>query len=209
MISTPKNEIADPDDDDRLDQRDEQPHQGVRPDQLPATERGRRQSLEDPLLAVRDQRDGREDADLHDRHREDARHEVADEVQVLGLDGLRAHDDHRRVPTEIDDAEDAPDRLVDRTLELLSRGVGVDLDLDRRPGPRSGRREAGAIPGRDDDHGIGVAGLHRRDGRVATLVGQLDVVGAPRRRLGAAPTRPSRPRRPTRGRGRRRRCPGR
>ena len=45
-------------------------------------------------------------------------------------------DDQRRPAAEVDDAEHAPDDLVDRTLELLARGIGVDLDLGRAPRSR-------------------------------------------------------------------------
>ena len=166
MTSTPNSSDADGDDDDRLGERDEQPHQDVRADQLPAPQRRRGQPLEDELLAVGDERDRGEDADLHDRQPEHARHEVADRVEVLGLDRLRARDDERRPAAEVDDAEDRPDRLVDRALELRPRRVGIDLDLGRRR-----RRPAGAprAPRRSPPGttmiAVDLAGLHLRHAR--------------------------------------------
>ncbi len=46
--------------------------------------------------------DGREDAELHDRHAEDARDEVADPVEILGLDRRHAGHDRRRPAAEVD-----------------------------------------------------------------------------------------------------------
>ncbi len=66
-ISTSNTATPTPDDDHGLHERDEQPHQHVRSDQLPALERRRGEPLEDQLLPVGDERDRREDADLHHR----------------------------------------------------------------------------------------------------------------------------------------------
>ena len=100
-------------------------HQHVRADELPAPQRRRGEPLEDELLAVGDERDGREDADLHERQAEDARHEVADRVEVLGLDvcGLGTTSGGR--PPRLTTPRTRPDRLVDRARRADGRDGSV------------------------------------------------------------------------------------
>ena len=124
---------ADPDDDRSLRGRDEQAHDDVRPDQGPAWQGRRVESLEDELLALLDERDRGEDAELHERHGEDARHEERDAVEPARLQrlGFDRQDRRRARELEVRGHHQARRDLLDRLGRARPAGVGDDRDRDR------------------------------------------------------------------------------
>ena len=181
MVSTPNSSGPDRDDDDGLEERDEDPHRDVGADELPAPQGRRAEALEDELLPVRHERDGGEDADLHDRHPEDRGHEVADRIEVLGLEGLGLGDQIRRAATHVHRGEDAVDDLGHGGRALGLGRIGVERDR-RRSAARLGRGQRVAVARRDDHHGVDGTRPHRVEHLLLGALDELDALDAGERR---------------------------